>query len=254
MVKCSLFFLVSVMTPVVAAAQPNDVSSLARRLATLRSEVDDLSEQLQTTKEGYRAQLRSLAEQKAELEVQLRREGLRLEQLQATQARQKEKNGDQAALDETLRPVLLEALDTLRARIAVGLPFRVDERIADLERLEMQVKTGLLRSQDAAHRLWQTLEDELRLARESGLYRHTIELDDQALLADVARIGMVALYFRTHDKRYGWAIRQGDGWSYTVATERRSKKQLAQLFDSFKKQVRVGLFELPNALQEVDSL
>lgn len=236
------------LVPAATRAKSGDVSALARRLATLRGEIEELSAQLGSKKDAYRAQLRSLAEQKADLEVQLRREGLRLEQLKSAKVRQQESLGDQGTLGEALRPVLLDGIHELKKIIRTGLPFRVAERIGDLQKLETQITSGLLKPQDAAYQLWQTYEDELRLTRESGLYRQTIELDGRETLADVARIGMVSLYFHTHDQRYGQAERKGGKWNYTTVESRPARKQLAQLFDSFKKQVRVGFFTVPNAL------
>jgi hypothetical protein len=47
----------------------------------------------------------------------------------------------------------------------------------------------------------------------------------------------------------GHAVRQGDGWGYEVLTTPEDVKRVDDLFESFKKQIRVGYFTVPNALQ-----
>jgi F0F1-type ATP synthase membrane subunit b/b' len=242
------FVLVISLTTAATGAAGGSITNLATRVASLRGEVDSLAAELETRKEEQRAQLRSLAEQRADLELQLRREELRGEQLQAARERQREEIGDKLDLDEDLRPILARALDDLEQTIRVGLPFRTGDRLADLEKLRNQVQSGLVRPQDATYRLWQMFEDELRLRRESGLYRQTILLDGRESLVDVARIGMVALYFCTSDERFGRAVRAENGWTFELLTDSESRRQLRELFDAFKKQIRVGAFELPNGL------
>ena len=104
--------------------------------------------------------------------------------------------------------------------------------------------------QKASSRLWAFVEDELRLTRENGLYRQTITLASDELLVDVARVGMVAMYFKTDDGRYGRTVNNGGAWSYELVQDKESQKQIEGLFDAFKKNIRVGFFELPNALPE----
>lgn len=229
------------------ATASDGISHLAARLATLRGEVEALSGELEAQKEEHRGELRSFSEQKAELEIQLRREGLRLEQLTQARKRQRDSLGDVDELSKRLTPVALASIGDLEATVREGLPFRTEERLAELDKLQRQTADGLLRGQDAIHRVWAFNEDELRLARESGLYRQTIELDGEEILADVARIGMVALYFHTPDGRYGKAVRTAAGWNYQVLTSNDDRTQVAELFDAFKKQIRVGYFQLPDA-------
>ena len=67
------------------------------------------------------------------------------------------------------------------------------------------------------------------------------------MLADIAKLGAVAIYFQTRDGRSGFVARSGDDWQYRVAESSRDRERIASLFDSLKKQISTGYFELPNA-------
>ena len=69
-------------------------------------------------------------------------------------------------------------------------------------------------------------------------------------LVDVVRIGMVMLFFKTAEGAVGHAVKQGDTWTTRTLTEPEDRKRVLRLFDNFKKQIRVGYFEIPNALPE----
>ena len=65
-------------------------------------------------------------------------------------------------------------------------------------------------------------------------------------LADVAKLGMVLLYFKTFDGQVGKAIQTEQGWEYKIVSEREDRKRILCLFDSMEKHIREGYFELPN--------
>jgi hypothetical protein len=100
----------------------------------------------------------------------------------------------------------------------------------------------------ALSRLWTFVEDEFRLTRENGLYQQTIEVDGQEHLADVVRIGSVALFFKTNQGAVGYAVPNANGYQYQAESNAEARKRIASLFDSFRKQIRAGYFELPNAI------
>jgi len=98
--------------------------------------------------------------------------------------------------------------------------------------------------------MWAFIEDEIRLSKENGIYQQTIDLNGEQVLADIAKLGTVLMYFQTGDKRVGMASRAADGnWHYIETTQNKEIEQIALLFDSLKKQIRQGYFELPNPLK-----
>lgn len=233
---------------VTAPAIGDQVVDLGRRLAGLRGEVEELSAELSRKDNDLRDQVRSLARQKSDLELELQKEQVRLQKTQVAIAQKKKVIATEKEGDESMKPLYQKTLAELRGYVNRSLPFRRGERLAELDKIDDQLGSGLLTPPRALSRLWTFTEDELRLTRESGMYRQAIELDGEEVLADVVRVGMVMLFFKTGDGAVGYAARKGDAWEYRRLEGRDDQRLVTDLFESLKKQIRVGFFELPNAL------
>lgn len=231
-----------------AHAERGRVAKLAAKLASLRGEVESLSSELSGQKQKLARQLRSLGAQQGELDAVINRERLRLEQLQARVAKRRREVDQRGDKLRALRPVVVAAAAALAASIDSGLPFKRDERRRAVVEIVERMQAKVVAPDVALARLWTRLSDELRLTRESGLYRQQLELDGQKQLVDVARIGMVLLYFRTSNGRYGMAQRRDTSWRFVLLSSPAHRRQIAQLFDALKKRIRSGLFSLPNGL------
>jgi hypothetical protein len=232
-----------------ALAQPAEV--LADRLAKLRSEVEGLSEQLAEGKTHSRNELQSRARQKSDLQLELDREEVRLSKLRSVLQEKKRRIEESSERGDDLRPVFELGLSGMRDYVKGSLPFRRAERLAELDKLEEQQRSGILTYGKALVRLWSFVEDELRMSRENASFQQTIELEGEEKLVQVLRIGMVMLYFETSEGSTGFSRFSNGKWDFVRAFGPKQSKQIMHLFDSFKKQIRVGLFRIPNALPAV---
>ncbi|MCA9543720.1 MAG: DUF3450 family protein [Myxococcales bacterium] len=230
-------------------AAPGDVATMASELSALRGQVEAQSQELEAVREAQRAELRALATQRSDLELAIRREELHQAQLAEALAAQRAE-ADPRAADDALIPPLTEAIAQLRAGIEGGLPYRTPERLESLDALARQLGDGSLPPPQAASRLWQLVEDELKLSRENAVDRQIRQIGGEDHLAEVARLGMVSLYFRTEDGRLGRAAPRQGGWAWEVLTSPGDVAQVDDLFDALRKQIRVGAFEVPAALPE----
>jgi CII-binding regulator of phage lambda lysogenization HflD len=246
-VSCLAALAAAAVAPTVKAEGDAD-AQLASRLAALRGELEDLSTQLSDKSEEVRDDLRTYSRQKVELEMEVQREQTRLQKMRAAVATTQAETEKKKAAHQSLEPAFAQQVATVRSYVSSTLPFRTRERLAELDSIEQQVKANLLTPQRAFTRLWSFVEDELRLTRESGLYRQTIKTAEREQLADVVRIGMVMLFFRTGDDSFGYAVRTANGWSYRTEQDPENRKRILALFQDFQKQINVGFFELPNAL------
>ncbi len=246
---------VLIAAPAMGAHAEEDPAALAKELARLRAEVEDLNARIDQEKEAMRTELRALETQKTDLALKIQKEELRVHEAERALERQRTTASAAGALEQAMRPTVDASITRLEGTVEDGLPFKVRERIDDLETLRHQVEEGLVSPIDAVARLWERVEDELRLARETGLYQQVVRLGDEEVLADVAKVGMVMLFFRTRDGRYGYAVKGKGGWSYRLAGSDTAAEEIAGLFDALKKQIRVGYFELPGALAptEIDT-
>ncbi|MCB9694164.1 MAG: DUF3450 family protein [Alphaproteobacteria bacterium] len=210
------------------------------RLAGLRAEVAALRADVQRDQADLDARLAALSLARSEAEVALSSEELALERLRADLARQREEVAGEDPY-AVLAPVVRAGVDRLRDRIRAGLPFRQAERLASLDELAAGLDSGTVPPDKAATRLWQAVEDELALTRENALDRQVVTIDGQERLVAVARLGMLALYFRADDGTVGW----WDGQGWTVATERLDRARVDELFTALDRRIRTGWFDLP---------
>lgn len=238
-----------VLTALALPASAQETDARARRLADLRAEVAELSESIELEREDLRARLRALDAQKADVQVQLRRSELRLTELRKAVSERSEALAGEETAGGALVPVVKQALGELRTEVRAGLPFRTAERLDALDKLEAQLDAGTLDPRKAAHRTWQFTEDELRLTRENAIDRQVIQLGGADVLAQVARVGMVQIYFRTDDGQVGRAVRASDGWTWTPYTDTAATEQVNGLFDALEKQIRSGWFALPDLVE-----
>lgn len=227
---------------VAAAQQP-----LAERLIALRGEVEQLNNELELLREEQRTTLAGLNAQQAELRASVDRQ-----QLAATEARRKLDEASAAASaagasSDTLKPKLLEAVDALTQSVRSGLPFRIDERLGELAQFRSEIENGSVPAPRAVNRLWAFYEDEFRLTRDNSLSAQTIAIGDERVLADVAKVGSMALYFRTADGRVGRAVAADGGWRFQPEANAVEQTRIRVLFDALAKQIRQGYFELPVA-------
>jgi hypothetical protein len=238
-------------TSAVSISAHADVGQLAARLAKLRAEVEQLSADLAGKTTEANDTLRSLARQRAELELEVRREETRLQKVGAAIAKQRAEIVAQKEKGQKVVPLVSKVLGDVRKQVEESMPFRRDERLSALDKIEEQQKAGLLSATRALSRVWSFVEDELRLTRENGLYKQTVTLEGAPRLAEVARLGMVMMFYRTDDDRVGRAVHQDGQWTYEEVLDEKQKRAVLDLFTTFKKQVRVGYFELPNALPNI---
>ena len=234
-----------------SAAMGKSLENLAKSLAKIRGEVETLQTQLDTEKDKHGSRMSSLTSQLADLSVEERRQKMSIEKLQHSIEKMTEsaKNVEQSG--ETLKPVLLEMLKDYRQHIQTGFPFKIEDRIKAINDLENNTVNQLIDPNKAVNQAWSLIEDEIRLSRENGIYQQTIMLEGENVLVDIAKLGTVFLFFQTRDNRGGMARRSAEGaWKFETAGNTGDMERIKNLFDSLKKQIRQGYFELPNPLRK----
>lgn len=222
--------------------------ALARQLVEIRGQVDELQTELNLKREEHKNRMAFLTAQQTELEASRNREVLRLHQLERELAAMREQVATAGDTSEALAPAVLRRLGELREQVRKGFPFKVHERVAELNDIESQLTGGVITAQRAFNRLWAFIEDELRISRENAIYTQAIQLAGDDVLVDMAKLGNAMLYFRTRSLRYGRAVDTGSGWRFELLESPAEQEMIAKLFDSLRKQIRQGYFELPNAL------
>ena len=238
---CGLFVAMSVQAQV--SSEP-----LAERLVNLRGQVDELQSELDIRREEHKNRMVYLTAQLAELEASRDREALRVSQMQENLDEMREEIASGGVNSDALLPFALDQITSLRTQIAGGFPFKTLERLAELDELGTQLSNGVITAQRGINRLWAFVEDEIRISRENAIYSQSVMIDGRNVLVDVAKLGSVMMFFRTRDMDYGRAVYSPKGWRFELLESNTDKEQVARLFDSLRKQIRQGYFELPVSL------
>jgi hypothetical protein len=233
-----------------AGLYANTTDNLAESLIKLRSEVETLHTKLDDSKDEYKNQMKSYALTRSDLEASISREELKIKQLQQALIKTQERIKKQSASSAGLKPLLLDALSLVEAQIKKGLPFKMQERLSQIDEIRNQVNNDLIMPEKALSRIWAVYEDNFRMTKENGMFSQNITLDGSERLADVVRLGSVMMYFKTSDSRMGYVKQTTEGDSYVEVVDPAEKEQIAVLFDAMKKQIRTGYFNLPNGLAE----
>jgi len=225
-----------------------DDDTMAKALMKLRAEVEQLNTQIQDQRDATKATMRSLMMEKNDLEATIARSDLKIKQLKQEIRKLKKEITEASKNSEGIKPIVLKAITQLESHIQSELPFKTEERVQDVRRIKEEMQNGIITPQKALAQVWNSYADEIRLTKENGIFKQTITLDDQERLAEVARIGMVMMYFKTPDDRVGYVDHNGDGWYYKEVIDKEKREMILTLFDSMHKQIRTGFFTLPNAI------
>lgn len=224
------------------------VDSLAERLIELRGQLDQLQSEFEFRREEHKNRMVYRTAQLGDLEANRDREALRVKQLQADLDEMREQIADAGLGSEELTPFVLDQVTALREQVRTGFPFKVEERLAELDEIKTRLETGVVTAQRSVNRLWAFIEDEIRISRENAIYSQSILLDGRNVLVDIAKLGNAMMFFRTRDLDYGRAVHSANGWRFELLDSATEQEQVALLFDSLRKQIRQGYFELPATL------
>jgi len=222
--------------------------NMAKSLMKLRGEVQTLSTQINDEKDAYQADMKSLTQQRSELQGMISREELKIKQISKELAAVHAKVAEAGKNTVGLTPLVLEAIANLEEMIKNSTPFKTEDRLASVAHIKEQLTSSLITPQKALSFVYNAYGDEIRMTKENAIFKQSIKLDGENKLVEVARVGTAMMFFKTPDEKVGFVVRKGSGWNYQEELNTEKQKEILALFDAFKKQIRSGYFTLPNAL------
>ncbi len=231
----------------VAYADQN-LENMSEKLIQLRGEVESLNSEIRFLKEEHSQEMNFLWSQRNQIKSDIERNKNLLARLNQDLEAVKAENAQKGQSSEHLLPQFEQAISQIEVYLNDALPFKKAERLASLQEIDTQVKKELISVQRGFNKLWAFVEDEIRLTKESGLYQDSVLIagEDRKQLVDLARIGMMTLYFQTQDNQVGQLVKTASGqWEYQLLRKPLQTEQVAYLFDSMQTQIRTGLFQLP---------
>jgi hypothetical protein len=225
-----------------------NTKELSTQVIELRQQVELLNDEYKTEREKVINELKALSIQKAELSANVRAEKIRQEQLSEKLSHFKKEIEKNSFENEKLLPILQKNMTEIRSYISQSLPFKQSERLETLNGLEDRINKKEVSPTKAANLLWAMIEDENRLAKDISIHKQTISLGENRVLAEVAKVGMLFLYFKTENDQLGMAVKEADGWVFKTFQNKEDRVLALTLMESLKKQIRQGYFAVPTAI------
>ncbi|KZZ61194.1 hypothetical protein A3762_14605 [Oleiphilus sp. HI0125] len=246
---CGVFMAVS--SGLAANTDIQSLENLSQELVEIRQQIASLHDEINFSKASYNDQLRAYSNQKADMSVKISRADLNLKDLQRELHKLKVENEEKFSTSDQLAPVVQRAVQDLNDQIAQSIPFKREERLQALTDIQYRLDANLITPNKAVNQLWAFVEDELMMGRSSGIYNETVLIGGNEQLVKVLRLGKVAAFYQGADDSYG-LIKQVDGaWVQEELNGREASVNLDYLFDAFAKNIRNGMFTVPNILPSI---
>ncbi|NOR54949.1 MAG: DUF3450 family protein [Sulfurovum sp.] len=223
-------------------------AEMVQSIMKLRTDVEGLYSKIDENKDKSKAQMKSYAMQVADNEAQINRKETALKVATAEANKVEAQILKKGASSDDLAPMLGLAIDNLKKIIVTGLPFKIEERVADLEKIQTNLKSENITQEKALSLVWASYDDALRMTKEIGIFKEQIKIGEEVKLAKVAKIGTAMMFFMTPDEQVGYVKSTEGVYTFVLAEDEQSQMQIHTLFDALQKQIRTGYFNLPNAL------
>lgn len=244
-IGCSLMITATLLSSSLFATTDNE---LARSIIQLRGDVETLYTDIKENKQRYNSQMKSLSMQITDSDAQINRKATSIKLAQNELEKVKAKIQETSSGNSEIKPLVLNALDLLEKSIKEGIPFMVEQRVMELQKIKDDLNENLITNEKALSLTWASYDDTIRVTKEIGLFKQQIDFNGKKVLAQIAKIGSVALFFSTPTNEVGYVLKDNSKYIYKHITNPEDIEKIVVLFDALQKQIRTGYFELPNAL------
>lgn len=249
LMRLFIFLALLVMSVQMFAQQElNTIKNLSSELVNIRQEIETLHSEINFEKDNYRDQLRAYSNQKSDLNLKISRAELNAAELERELKKLAELNQQTSNIEVT--NAVNQSINTLIPSIENSIPFKREQRLEALNDIANRLNAGVITPNRAANQLWAFIEDELAMGRSSGLYNDTVEINGQPSLVKTLRLGKVAMFYQSQSGDYGLISQQNNTWSNKMISSATDIAQLDKLFDAYAKNIRNGLYTVPNFLPE----
>jgi len=219
-----------------AADVEREVSLPVREAIHVRRATQTETEQWLVEKEKLAGRLDQLLAENRELSR--RRDGLQAE-IAAAESRITEKSKELEDIEQVtgaITPVVASLFEQLTASVGESLPFLPEERRKRLTALQPLLGDPSVTINEKYRKVMEALLVEAEYGFSCDVYRQTISIENEATLVDIFRLGRLALFYLTLNKKQcGF---------YNVATKTWQPLAVRYL-PQVKKAVAIGLKQLP---------
>ena len=159
-------------------------------------QIDHLAEETQEAVHEYRLRLQEL-EQSRRYNANLQRTIDDQEREKRSLVQQIDEFGD---LERGIVPLLIDMVDDLERFIALDLPFRVQDRIANIQRLRDLMDRSDVTIAERYGQVMRAYQDEVAVGRNIETYSGELDIDGVVHKVDFFRVGRVLFAYQTPDR------------------------------------------------------
>lgn len=236
------FFFVTIIILVFAIPYAFSSEDLSDKIIQLRNEVSELSDDFRTEKELLKSKIQTLALEKMDLDSKLRRQEI---SLQATQKKLTQAKSLKDIKYPEFDQIISTFLDFETQRLTKTLPYKLEERLDYIQKIKTDFLEDKSPSDKILQNLWSHIEDEIQLAKDISLDKDVLTIDGQPTLVEIAKVGMLMLFYKTADGQYGYLDYKTGPWKPVLISDSGQSILIESFFESLKKQIRTGYFEFP---------
>ncbi len=221
-----------------------DFKEMSERLIKTRREIEILNNDLEVLQKRQTSQFETLLSRRSELEITLKKERLKSIQLKEKKIALSLKISPKKGLSPQEKSFLSSWKVELERWVKNSLPIKMENRLADLNKIEEEIKMG-----DAFHNildhLWKFAEKEMSLVGHNKFEITDLDVNHKKIKAEIARLGLVSLAFKTPNQEYGFAKRNNGQWIFEIAKNSDEETAAKRLISKFKDKKYSGLYDVP---------
>lgn len=218
---------------------------LTQDLTKQRSEVEVLSQDIDSIQSFKQSELNQLIMQKNELEAQIEKENLRQIQFDEKLKRLELKVKQSEKIDPNAYEKVVKWVTGFQSIVQASVPFEHQSRLTALtdilDRLDKKREPLELVLSD----FWIFVENEIKLAHTNEYKIVNAKIKDTDEQVEVARLGLAQLYAVTTEGKAYKATAVGDKWSWALIEDTKIRSSVLHLVKNLKNKVDTGIYTLP---------
>lgn len=228
-------------------------SDLAKKILSLREEVQSVSDEIEALNERLKSKAQSLSISKGELTARLDLLNEEKKVLKKTIADKQEIAGKGPEEIQGLGEIIVKALEGISAYMDSAVPFKIKSRKENVSKLIAKYQNEEMTQERLLEKFWTVVQDELRLSSDVELQQQKIEVNGKSKFVEVVRVGMTSMFFRSLDGEVGAASFENGSWTYKTFNKSSKKNGILKLMNAKKKLIEGEVYSLPLYVQSTDS-
>lgn len=206
-----------------------------------RIHTQQLNDEWQAEKERLQAKFEELEREKLRLTRQVARQTQAVKETRAYIVESERVIAQEREIAQQLDGYLWDVFNLLSANFNQQLPYLAEERANRLDSLRVTLESPSQGSDDKYRRMMETLLIEAEYGLECETYSQEIMVEDQVLVAEILKVGSLALFGHTADRMFAY----DPALKIWQPLERKYQVQVGEAFAIANKEQTVELVRLP---------